>query len=78
VPSVRGGDDKPFVFPTKIEAEREIADFMITCLQEVVDGQRSLDEALPIDEYIVEVELSPDGSVVDSDGRRFASRRPEP
>lgn len=72
VPSVREGkENKPCVFATELEAQREIGDFMMTRLQEFMDGERDFEDATTTEEYIVEVEVLPDGSVIDTDGNRF-------
>ena len=63
-PSVRDGGGKPFIFATEVEAQREIADCMMTRLQEFIDGEdRGFDDAITTEEYVVEVEVLPDGSV---------------
>ena len=41
------------VFPTELEAQREIADFMMTQLQQFLDGERDFDDAITVDEYVV-------------------------
>ncbi|MDB5331642.1 MAG: hypothetical protein JWP03_2793 [Phycisphaerales bacterium] len=64
VPAVRDGDDRPCVFETRVEAEREIADNIITRLQEFLDGERDFEDAMTIEEYVAEVEVLPDGSIV--------------
>jgi hypothetical protein len=74
-PSARDGDDLPCVFATRVEAEREIADNLITRLQEFIDGQRDFEDAMTIEEYIAEVDVLPDGSIVDAEGNRFGLRR---
>lgn len=79
VPSVRerGVDDadespeKICVFATELEAQREVADFMMTRLQEFIDGERDFEDATTVDEYIVEVDVCPDGTIIDADGNRF-------
>lgn len=71
VPSVRDGDGKPCVFKTEIEAQREIADFVMTRLQEFIDGHRDFEDAMTVEEYVVPVDVHPDGSVVDEAGNRF-------
>ena len=70
-PSVRGDGNVPFVFGTREEAEREIADTMIDRLHEFIDGERDFDDATITEEYVVEVDVLPDGSVVCEDGRVF-------
>lgn len=56
-----------------MEAQREIADFMMTRLQEFLDGERDFEDAITVEEYIVEVELLADGTVVDASGNRFGA-----
>ena len=65
----------PCVFATRVEAEREIADNVITRLQEFIDGEREFEDAMTVEEYIVDVDVLPDGSIVDADGNHFGSRR---
>ncbi len=69
--AVREDEDGPCVFATEAEAQREIADFMMTRLQEFIDGGRDFHDAITVEEYVVPVTVLPDGSVVDEDGRRF-------
>jgi sulfur carrier protein ThiS len=79
VPSVRGSeaDDsdesrgKICVFATEREAQLEIADFMMTRLREFIDGERNFEEAMTVEEYIVEVDVRPDGTIVDANGSSF-------
>ena len=59
------------MFATKSEAQREIADFMMTRLQEFMDGQRDFEDAIAVEEYVVEVDVLPDGTIMDADGSRF-------
>ena len=65
VPSVRDEHGKPFVFATELEAQREIADCMQMRLQQFIDGERDFDDAITCEEYVVEVEVLPDGSVAE-------------
>lgn len=79
VPSVRESDandsdkspGKICVFATEREAQREIADFMMTRLQQFIDGERDFEDAMTLEEYIVEVDVCPDGTIVDADGNGF-------
>ena len=50
------------VFSTEREAQLEIVDFMMTRLQQFVDGERDFEDAVTLEEYVVEVEVLPDGS----------------
>jgi hypothetical protein len=59
------------VFATELEAQREIADYMMTRLQQFLAGEREFEDAIEVEEYIVPVTVQPDGGIVDEDGRRF-------
>jgi hypothetical protein len=71
VPSVFGEGDRPFVFATRVEAEREIAEYAILRLHQFMVGQRDFEDAITIEEYVVEVRVLPDGSITDEDGNHF-------
>lgn len=71
VPSVRDGVGKPCVFKTEVEAQREIADNAMTRLKEFIDGEREFEDAMTVEEYVVPVDVNPDGSIVDADGNCF-------
>ncbi len=75
VPSIRNDDGYPFVFPTREAAERDIAELAIEQLQEFLDGLRDFDEAIMVEEYVVEVVVYPDGSVGDEDDNFFGKGR---
>jgi hypothetical protein len=66
VPAIREDQGKPCVFDTETEAQREIADNLITRLQEFIDGERDFEDAMTVEEFIVKVEVLPDGSIVDA------------
>jgi len=74
IPAVRDERGLPCWHATRIEAEREIADNMITRLQEFIDGERDFEDAMTIAEYVVEVDVLSDGSVMDADGNLFGAR----
>jgi hypothetical protein len=79
VPSVHESkaDDPPdtpegiCVFATEREAQLEIADFMMTRLQQFMDGERDFEDAIEAAEYVVAVTVQPDGTIIDEHGRRF-------
>jgi len=75
IPLWRDEKDLPVVYPTKLLAEREIADDMMIRLREFMDGEREFEDAMTVEEYIVEVDVFADGSITDADGNLFASRR---
>jgi asparagine synthetase B (glutamine-hydrolysing) len=71
IPAVRDAHDKPCVFKTELDAQREIADNIITRLREFVAGEREFEDAMTVEEYIVPVDVYSDGSIVDADGNHF-------
>ncbi len=44
---------------------------MMTRLQEFIDGEREFEDAMTAEEYVVEVDVFPDGTIVDADGNSF-------
>ena len=71
VPAVYDENDKPCIFKTELEAQREIADWAMMRLRDFMDGNRDFEDATTIEDYVVTVELFPDGSFVDEYGNRF-------
>lgn len=62
------------VFETELEAQREIADDLMTRLQQFMDGERDFDDAMAVEEYIVPVTVQHDGVIVDEAGNRFGPK----
>jgi hypothetical protein len=71
VPVELQNDTEFVVYDTEVEAQREIADVLMIRLQEFLDGHRDFEDATEVEDYILEVDLYSDGSVVDEHGRRF-------
>lgn len=71
IPIERDGDGKPVVYPTRKEAEREIASDCIERLQQFLAGERPFDDAMTLEEYVVPVTAFPDGSITDENGAIF-------
>lgn len=71
VPLVREELNRPVIFPTEHDAQREIVDGLLTRLREFQDGERDFEDATTVDEYVVRVRIRPDGTVEDEFGRRF-------
>lgn len=57
------GKSGPLVFPTKREAEMEIANQVIVRLQEFFDGKREFEDALTVEEYVLAVLIDEDGRI---------------
>ena len=64
-------NDKLMIFATEVEAQREIADFAMERLQQFMNGERDFDDAISVEEYVMKVEVLPDGSVKDGHGNHF-------
>ncbi|MCW1922406.1 hypothetical protein OKA05_07560 [Luteolibacter arcticus] len=71
VPTLFDENDKVCIFATEEEAQREIVDNAVIRLREFLDGERDFYDAISIEEYIVEVDVLIDGSILDADGNRF-------
>ena len=64
-------DDGYVVFETELEAQKEIADYMMTRLRQFLDGERDFDDAITAEEYVVPVTVHPDGKITDETGGCF-------
>lgn len=64
-------DDCPVVFATELEAQREIADHQLIRIQQFLDGERDFDDAITTDEFVLPVDIWPDGSISTNDGQLY-------
>ena len=71
VPVVSDGDDKYVIFETELDAQKEIADYAMTRIQQFLDGERDFDDAMTVEEYAVPVTVLPDGTIKDEGGNCF-------
>ena len=71
VPAVFDEHDKLCIFTTEAEAQREIVENTVIRLEQFLSGERDFDDAIAVEEYVVEVEVLPDGSIKDADGNHF-------
>ncbi len=71
VPVERGDSGFPVVYTALSEAQREIAEYTIERLQQFLEGERDFDDAIEVEEYVVEVDVFPDGAIVDASGTYF-------
>ncbi|WP_166443111.1 hypothetical protein [Phragmitibacter flavus] len=69
VPLVKD-EDGYVVFGSELEAQREIADCMITRLQEFLDGEREFDDAVNCQEFVLELDQRKDSIVAGNDRDR--------
>jgi len=63
----------PVVYQTRVEAEREIAELTIERLEQFLKGEREFEDAMNVEDYIVEVDVLADGSILDEAGNHFGS-----
>ena len=54
---------KHLLFQTEREAQLELADRMMTKLEEFIDGERDFDDAVAVDEQVIEVLRCRDGKI---------------
>jgi len=71
VPVVSDGHDKYVVFETELAAQREIADYAITRIQQFPGGDRDFEDAVTVEEYVAPVSVHPDGVITDEAGNSF-------
>jgi hypothetical protein len=71
VSEAEGNEDKHVIYATELDAQREIADYAITRIQEFLDEQRDFDDAIIVQEYVVPVTVNIDGTFTDEDGKYF-------
>ena len=67
--------DFPLVFATDLEAQREIADNQLIRIQQFLDGERDFDDAIVTDEFVLPVNVWPDGSISVQGGRVFGRQQ---
>ncbi len=63
--------DCPIVFATEREAQCEIADHQLIRIQQFLDRERDFEDAITTDEFILPVDVWPDGRISIEDGRVF-------
>ena len=71
IPAWHDEKGMPVVYPTKKAAQREISDDIIEKLNQFLASERDFDDAMTIEDYVLPVDVLPDGSVLDEDGNCF-------
>jgi hypothetical protein len=67
----RDENNLPVAYATEHGAQMEIVDSTILRLEQFLAGERDFDDAITIEEYVVPVDLHPDGSITDEDGNTY-------
>ena len=75
VPAWHDKNLMPVLYPTLEAAQREIADDVMDKLQQFLDGERDFDDAMTVADYILPVEVLPDGAILDKDGNWFGKKQ---
>lgn len=62
------------VFETELDAQKEIADHLMTRIRQFLDGERDFEDAIMTEEFVVPVTVHPDGFITDENGGCFSAR----
>ena len=71
IPAWHDENGLPVVYLTLELAQREIADDMMEHLRQFLEGEREFEDAVEIEDYILKVDILPDGSVLDENGNTY-------
>jgi hypothetical protein len=74
IPAWHDENGMPVVYPTVEAAQREIADDVMEKLRQFLEGERDFEDAMTVEDYILPVDVLPDGSILDEDGNCFAKK----
>ena len=72
VPIERDENGYPVVYASEEAAQKNIAEDMIERLEQFLHGERDFEDAVTVEEYVVEVDVTSEGAIVDADGNHFA------
>jgi hypothetical protein len=74
IPAWHDKNGWPVVHTTLESAQREIADDVIEHLHQFLEGEREFEDAMAVEDYILPVDVYPDGSILDEDGNVFGRK----
>lgn len=74
VPVVWSADRKPLTYPTREAAELEITEDAIERIRQFLAGERDFEDAMTVEEYVVQIDILSDGSIVDESGNHFGQK----
>lgn len=74
MPAWYNENNLPVIYATELEAQREIADNLMEHLRQFLEGERDFEDAISVDDFILPVDVWPDGSISIGDGRTFGRR----
>ena len=64
----------PVIYVTELEAQREIAEDCIERLRQFLANERDFEDAMTVEDFILPVDVWPDGSISIEDGRVFGKQ----
>jgi hypothetical protein len=64
----------PVIYETEEAAQREIVELTMERLQQFLAGERDFDDATTIEDFILPIDVWPDGSVSTEDGRCYGKQ----
>jgi hypothetical protein len=74
IPAWHDEKQMPVVYPTIEAAQREIDDEVLEKLRQHLAGERDFEDAMTVEDYILPVDVLPDGSVLDENGNVFGKQ----
>lgn len=74
IPAWHNDKDLPVAYPTLEAAQREIADDVMERLRQFLEDEREFEDAMTVEDYILPVDVLPDGSILDEDGNCFGKK----
>jgi hypothetical protein len=64
----------PLVYATELEAQREIAEHQLALIKQFLDGERDFNDAMTVEDFVLPVDVWPDGSISIEDGSVFGKQ----
>jgi len=74
IPAWHDEKGMPVVYPTVEAAQREIADDVMEKLHQFLEDERDFEDAMTVEDYILPVDVLPDGSILDEDDNCFGKK----
>ncbi|HRG54798.1 MAG TPA: hypothetical protein PLG56_02085 [Lacunisphaera sp.] len=74
VPAWYDKNNRPITYATERQAQLEIVDDLQERLCQFVAGERDFEDAIAIEDFILPVDVWPDGSISTEDGSIFGQR----
>jgi hypothetical protein len=76
VPAWRDERGFPVLYESEKEAQKEVAEMIIEHLQQFIADEREFEDAITTEDFILPVDVWPDGTISTEDGHRFGPSEP--